>query len=40
MSLKYSLTENLLTAQRMYNGGGSGLKSPRTGTFSKPLTVA
>ena len=28
-----------LQVTTQYNGGGSGLKSPRTGTFNKPLTV-
>ena len=32
--------EYTLQVTTQYNGGGSGLKNPRTGTFSKPLTVA
>ena len=32
--------EYTLQVTSQYNGGGAGLKTPRTGTFSKPLTVA
>ena len=32
--------EYTLQITTQYNGGGSGLKNPRTGTFYKLLTVA
>lgn len=31
--------EYTLQVTTQYNGGGSGLKQPRTGTFNKPLTI-